>query len=326
MFRLHNPGIESKIDWLVKNGKLNGKKIIISPWNQDSIHMHQYLIHRWGEYEILIFDDEVAQYNKAVLSKACIENIQLDDSCIALIISNDNLSEEYLNQKGLPYKNIYVMRGDPLTAQDALAKCAEDSSIDTVLDVGCGKGNHSGVFLEYGKKVTGIDAGFTCRIRDNYSFDFIQDDFMAHDFSEQYDLVWCAHVLEHQLSVGDFIKKLFACCKDNGKVAVTVPNEPGRVIEGHVNNWNAGLLMYNIIQCGYSCRHAAVKTYSGNVSVIVPKEPICKDYDYRAVNDSHAYFPVNMKCGSNRFGGIMFDGNIEELNWNKVQISQSDEA
>ena len=26
MFRLHNPGIESKIDWLVKNGKLNGKE------------------------------------------------------------------------------------------------------------------------------------------------------------------------------------------------------------------------------------------------------------------------------------------------------------
>ena len=90
MFRLHNSGIESKIDWLVKHGKLNRKKSIISPWNQESIHMHKYLIQRWGEYETLIFDDEVSQYNKAVLSMASLENIQLDDSYAALIISNDN--------------------------------------------------------------------------------------------------------------------------------------------------------------------------------------------------------------------------------------------
>lgn len=75
--------------------------------------------------------------------------------------------------------------------------------------------------------------------------------------------------------------------------------------------------MYNIIQCGYSCRHAAVKSYASNVSVIVPKEAICDDenYDYRKVSDSRQFFPENMKCGSNRFGGILFNGNIEELNW-----------
>ena len=87
--------------------------------------------------------------------------------------------------------------------------------------------------------MTGIDAGFTCRIRDNYAFEFIQDDFIAHSFLEQYDLVWCAHVLEHQLAVGEFIKKLFSCCKGSGKVAITVPDEKeGKVIEGHVNNRN----------------------------------------------------------------------------------------
>ncbi len=54
-------------------------------------------------------------------------------------------------------------------------------------------------------KVTGIDTGFTCRIRDDYAFDFIQGDFINWNFTEQYDLVWRAHVLEHQLAVGIFI-------------------------------------------------------------------------------------------------------------------------
>ena len=33
MYRLHNIGIEAKIDWLVRHGKLEHKKLIISPWN-----------------------------------------------------------------------------------------------------------------------------------------------------------------------------------------------------------------------------------------------------------------------------------------------------
>lgn len=257
----------------------------------------------------------MSQYNNKVLSLKTLDTFALDDSYVALIISKVDDFAELLRGKGIPYENIFNVKGDLLTAQDALIKCGEDKSIQTVLDVGCGKGNHAGIFLGYGKRVTGIDAGFTCRIKEKYNFEFIQNEFIDHVFSEQYDLVWCAHVLEHQLAVGDFIKKLFQCCKDNGKVAITVPDEPGIVTEGHVNNWNAGLLMYNIIRCGYSCRNAAVKTYAGNVSVIVSKETINKTDDYRAVGDTRLYFPDNMKCGRTRFGGISFNGNIEELNW-----------
>ncbi len=73
--------------------------------------------------------------------------------------------------------------------------------------------------------------------------------------------------------------------------------------------------MYNIIQCGYSCRRAAVKNYAGNISVIVLKDVIVREDDYRMADNSRNYFPENMDCGSNRFGGIFFDGNIKELNW-----------
>lgn len=236
MYRLHNLGIERKIDWLVKNGRIKEKKIIISPWKEDSINMYNNLIQKWGRVnEIIIVDDEVSQYNSEVLSSDALGNLQLDDSFVGLLISDYDTFAELLNKKGVPYENIFIMKGDPLTSQDALIKCGEDKSIKTVLDVGCGKGNHAGIFLEYGKTVTGIDVGFTCRIKENYAFKFIQDDFVKHNFEERYDLVWCAHVLEHQLSVGEFIKKIFQCCKDDGKVALTVPNDiSGNVIEGHV--------------------------------------------------------------------------------------------
>lgn len=315
MYRLHNLGIERKIDWLIKNGKLQRKKVIIFPWKEDSIHMYNYLSQKWGSRETIIIDDEVSQYNNDILSTKALDTYCLDDSYVGLIISDTDNFVELLKEKGMPYENIFIIKGDPLTAQDALIKCGEDKLINTVLDVGCGNGNHSGIFLEYGKRVTGIDAGFTCRIKEKYNFKFIHDEFVNHIFSESYDLVWCAHVLEHQLAVGKFIKKLFSCCKDDGKVAITVPNQTDMVIEGHVNNWNAGLLMYNIIQCGYSCKHAAIKTYAGNVSVILPKEEIDRCYDYRAISDSRKYFPDGMQCGSTRFGGIYFNGDIEELNW-----------
>lgn len=272
-----------------------------------------------GGVETIIIDNEVSQYNPEVLSLDALNGFYLDDSYIGLIISNDDTLVELLNNKGVPYENIFVIKGNPLRAQDALIKCCENKSIKTVLDVGCGKGDHAGIFLEYGKTVTGIEAGFTCRIKENYTFKFIQDDFLKHNFTEQYDLVWCSHVLEHQLAVGEFIKKVFSCCRDDGHVAITVPNDiSGKVEEGHVSIWNAGLLMYNIIQCGYSCKHARVKSYAGNVSVIVPKEIIKVEekYDYRGVSDTRKYFPDNMICGSTRFGGVLFDGNIEELNWN----------
>lgn len=315
MYRLYNFGIKSKIDWIVKNGKVKGRKIIVSPWNEETIDMCHYLIEKWGinKNDIIIVDDEVNKYNEEILNIQQLNAIRLDYRYIALVISYNNFIVRTLTNGGVPYENIYVVKGNELRAQDALIKCGEDAAITTVLDVGCGIGNHSGIFLEYGKTVTGIDIGVPCNVQSD-RFTYIRDNFLEYNFAECYDLVWCSHVLEHQLAVGKFIQKLFSCCKENGKVAITVPNETqGRVVEGHVNVWNAGLLMYNIIKSGFSCRHAAVKTYANNVSVIVPYEKI--ETNEHKIRHSRQYFPSNMVCGQNEYGGVAFDGNIMELNW-----------
>lgn len=318
MYRLYNFGIERKIDWLVKNRKLEGKKIIISPWTEECIAMYQYLTQKWGvDQEIIRIDGEVSPYHRGVCGMDALDTLPLDGSYVALLISWDKTVANRLEEKGVPFENIYFIKGDELKEQDALIRCLEDEAIHTVLDVGCGTGNHSRIFLEHGKQVTGVDLWADCRIKED-GFQFIKEDFIGHAFSETYDLVWTSHVLEHQMAVGAFIQKLFLCCKENGQVAITVPYETGgRVVEGHVSFWNAGLLMYNIIQSGFSCKRAAVKTYANNVSVIVPKEPIFKDGAQGVIADSRPYFPERMQCGNNRYGGVLFDGNIKELNWKR---------
>ena len=265
----------------------------------------------------IIVDDEVSRFNKEVLDIKTLNGMTLDASYVALYISHYKDFADLLEERGVPFENIYNVKGDNLIAQDALIKCCEDKSTHTVLDVGCGRGNHSRIFGEYGKKVTGTDLNVQCRGCDAYGFVYIRDNFMEHVFDEQYDLIWCSHALEHQIAVGDFIRKLFSCCKQDGKVAITVPNDiSGFVTAGHVSVWNVELLMYNIIECGYSCQHTAVKSYASNVSVIVPKEQYSNSREkYAALMDSVQYFPENIVMGKTRFGRIYFDGNIEELNW-----------
>ena len=145
----------------------------------------------------------------------------------------------------------------------------------------------------------------------------INKDFEQVDSQNKYDLVWCSHVLEHQFNVGLFIKRLFDFCEDDGKVAITVPDgRDGFVVAGHVSLWNAGILMYNIIKAGYNCKHAKAKTYAGNVSVIVPKEPIVEESDIY-IRDDRGYFPDQYNYGRTRYGDICFNGNIDELNWSE---------
>lgn len=313
MYRLHNQEVKAKIDWLVKNDNLLDKKLVIVTWNDTGMECMEYLQKKWGE-EVLVLDDEVAAFNKNVYCCETLENKKEYLYLAQYVESSDIVNRLY--EYGVSEDNILYIKGDLLMAQDALEKCCQMSSIKTVLDIGCGKGNHSNIFAEFGKCVTGIDAGFTCRT-DTQKFKFIKGDFETYQFEEKYDLVWCSHVLEHQLNVENFIKKIFSCVKDNGYVCITVPDEMnGWVIEGHVHFWNAGQLMCNIIHCGFSCRHAEVKTYAGNVSVLVPKEPIEKmPADYRMMASTREYYPANMICKKSRFGGVFFDGNIESLNW-----------
>ena len=108
----------------------------------------------------IVVDDEIHEFNPKVFKK---EDVVFDENCVFLISCQRDQSvhfdfADWLFDKGF-FEQTYILHGDDLRAQDALLKCCEDSSIKTVLDVGCGIGHHARIFMEYGKDVTGIEGG-----------------------------------------------------------------------------------------------------------------------------------------------------------------------
>jgi SAM-dependent methyltransferase len=153
------------------------------------------------------------------------------------------------------------------TSYLCLAKLITEYEFQTVLDIGSGQGSATRIFRHVGKDVTTVeiikewDADYRC-------------DYLDIELPQQYDLIWCSHILEHQRDVGRFLEKTLRDLKDGGILALTVPNKGYDIlILGHVNLFNTSLLLYNLICAGYDCSKAIANTYEGNLSVIVRKVP-----------------------------------------------------
>lgn len=189
-----------------------------------------------------------------------------------------------------------------LRGGEALAKLLADYKFKTVLDLGCGSGNHTRVFRERRKRVTSLDV--------SGHLDFAPDrigPFEDTVFPEPFDCIWCCHVLEHIRNPGFFLDKVFHDLKVGGILAVTVPPLKHQIVSGHLTLWNAGLLIYNLIVAGFDCRKASVKTYGYNISVIVAKVPTGVQGGARKLGELSQFFPVPFSNNT--------DGRIERANW-----------
>lgn len=93
----------------------------------------------------------------------------------------------------------YVNAGALLSARRLLPQLLEESSIASVLDVGCGQGAWLSVWSELGVSVTGIDGDYV----DRASLLIPPENFLAHDLSRgfdlqrRFDLVQSLEVAEH---------------------------------------------------------------------------------------------------------------------------------
>jgi SAM-dependent methyltransferase len=187
-------------------------------------------------------------------------------------------------------------------AEDAIKKLVADHKFESVLDIGCGDGSHSDYFKSHNKQVTSTDYNSRypgCVVGDYNTIKFTQ-----------FDCVWVSHVLEHQLNVNLFLKKIKSELVDNGIICVTVPPLKNEIVGGHVSIWNAGLLLYNLVLAGFDCKNCSIKSYGYNISVIARSGnfslPDLK-YDSGDIDRLRPWLPSFCK---ERFNGI-----VDEWNW-----------
>lgn len=201
-----------------------------------------------------------------------------------------------------------------------IQKLLDSHDFKTVLDIGCGEGVHSDIFIANNKKVTSIDYGDSIYFKKNKKkISVVVYDFNVWETEEKFDAVWCSHVLEHQLNVNSFLVRIFNLLEDQGVLAITVPPGESRVIGGHLTNWNAGILLYNLVLAGFDCSEASILQYGYNITVIVKKvsgdsvDLSSLSYDCGDLRKIASYLP-NVEYRSTELDDP-FKGNIYSLNW-----------
>lgn len=184
----------------------------------------------------------------------------------------------------------------------AVDKLLADYEFNSLLDIGCGAGVHTRIFAEQGKQVTATD--YCAR------FDGVTQGLYENLVFEPHDVTWASHVLEHQLNVNHFLKKVRQETKTGGITCITVPPMKQQIVGGHVTVWNAGLLLYHLVLAGFNCRHAAIKKYGYNITVITQAQefqlPVL-NYDSGDITLLKPWLP--------EFCAEGFNGDIDQWNW-----------
>ena len=197
-----------------------------------------------------------------------------------------------------------------LFGSEALVKVSDEYEFDSVLDIGSGAGHHAEFLEGKGHSVTRLDFGESVYFNQNPKQKIVRGNYQDIEFDEKFDLIWACHVLEHQLNINLFLKKIKSDLRRDGLLCVTVPPLKHQIVGGHVTLWNAGLLMYYLILAGFNCREARIKSYGYNISVILKNSSITipqLDYDYGDIKKLKEFFPEGLDEG--------FHGDIKELNW-----------
>ena len=185
----------------------------------------------------------------------------------------------------------------------------------TVLDVGAGSFDHSKIFIENNKIVDAIDFGnsvyFLNRDNNIKLRNVYIGDFNTVEIPNKYDAIWCSHILEHQINVNIFLRKINSVLNNNGYLAIIVPIRKPFIVGGHVTLWNAGLLLYNLVLAGFNCNDCHILQYDYNIGIIVKKNEIndmpILSMDKGDIELLSKYFPFNVAHN--------FNGDIMEHNW-----------
>ena len=169
----------------------------------------------------------------------------------------------------------------------------------TILDIGSGNSEHADAMRRAGLRVTTIDATHEADIRGDYLM----------KYCGAFACIWCSHVLEHCRDVGSTLEKMRRELRPNGLLAITVPPMRETLVGGHVNTFNEGTLIYNLILAGFDCSKARVGVYGYNISVLVQNIPANLPDNLTHANGEierlKQFFPWNVKQAINgRLGPV----------------------
>lgn len=208
---------------------------------------------------------------------------------------------------------------DARLGHEALDVLLAESGVQSVLDVGCGRGDHAVEMATAGKRVIGVDPNCVEDYntqQNGGSVFFLRQDYLDPEFplSEQFDAVWSCHVLEHVDNPQAMLRKMRGDLRDGGLLVLTVPPAQHAVVGGHFTLWNGGLLLYHLVRAGFDCREARIKQYGYNLSIIVRKRsvpdgavPLEPNYPIERLKE---YLPPVLEWQAGTF-----NGDIRNLNW-----------
>ena len=207
---------------------------------------------------------------------------------------------------------------EPFRAYKLAVLASNIPQLNTVLDVGAGNLLASSYFSKNGKTVDICDFETSPYLSDNaIAKSNIRKcyfgNFLHTNFPLSYDLVWASHVLEHQLDIDVFLRKIISLVADGGYLAIAVPPRKPFIVSGHVNLFNPGLLVYRLILAGLDCSRAKLFQYDGNICVLLQKrEIVCPplNYDLGDIETLAAFFPFEASEGFN--GDLMYANLADE--------------
>lgn len=182
-----------------------------------------------------------------------------------------------------------------------------------VLDVGPGNCFAMDAFMAHGHRAIGIGLDLNSYITEENreKFDLIEGDYLCHEFDAPFDAIWASHVLEHQPNPHGFIQKAHRDLKEGGWFFVLVPPMKAEIVGGHLNLFNNGLLLYQLVVGGFDCSKAMVTKCGYNIVTFVRKKSFelpALRYDSGDLETLAPYFPFPIAQNTN---GLNLESNWE---------------
>ena len=190
----------------------------------------------------------------------------------------------------------------------------------SVLDLGCGSGEHACLLAANGKQVSALNYTDSAELRTRIGTDaeVLIGDFNSYPFNRHYDCIWCSHVLEHQPDPHSFLLRIHELLPEGGILALTVPPLKHLIVSGHTTLWNPGLLLYHLVLAGFDCTHISLLQYGYNISAVLRKTSISSKeqlvYNTGDLKTIQRWLPQRLVYQDTGHD-IAFDGRITRLNW-----------